>query len=284
MSFTTGVVFDLLSSVSALLLAALGLYIIYGVMRTINMAHGEFLMLGAYTCSIVHDGGWNFWVGALAAAAVVGLLGAIVERFVLRSLYGRNDLSTLLATWGLSMFLIEGIRLIFGPSGRFIDPPASTVISVAGTPFPLYSLIILLITLTLLATILYIMYGTKAGLIMRAAVENRDVAEGFGIRVESVYRWTFIAGSALAGLSGALLAPAVAVTPQMGIDYGWRCFLVVITGGFGSLASPVLGAIIVGGSKSLLNSYFGITTSTIGGLSMVLLILLIRPSGIVGRS
>lgn len=284
MSFTTGVIFDLLSSVSALLLAALGLYIIYGVMRTINMAHGEFLMAGAYTCSIVHDAGWNFWFSALSAAVVVGLLGAIVERFVLRSLYGRNDLSTLLATWGLSMSLIEGTRLIFGPSGRFVDPPTTSVIFVAGTPIPLYSLLLLLITLMLLAAMLYVMYRTKVGVIMRAAVENRDVAEGFGIKVERVYRWTFIAGSALAGLSGALLAPAVAVTPQMGIEYGWRCFLVVITGGFGSLASPVLGALIVGGSKSVLNSYFGITTSTIGGLSMVLLILLIRPSGVVGQS
>ena len=271
-----GILLDGLTSGGALLLAVLGLYIIYGVLGVINMAHGEFLMVGAYTCSIVRSAGLNFPLAVIAGGIVVGALGALVERLVIRRLHRRADLSSLLATWGVSICLIELVRISFGPAGKSVDAPFSGAVSIAGTVVSTYQLFVAIVGLALAALLGVVLYWTRVGLQIRAVVECPEVAEGLGIRSKNVYFWSFIVGSALAGLAGALLAPLSSVTPLMGFDYSLRCFMVVIAGGVDHWSGPMLGTAIVAGSKSLLSSFFGVTGSTLGSLLITLFVIILR--------
>ena len=280
MDFWIGLALDVLTAIAVVLLSAIGLYVIYGLMRVINMAHGDMMMVGAYCTAASLQVTGSFWLGLLFASLVVGMLGFFIERLILRRLYGRGNLATLLATWGVGLVIVEVVRLWVGPSGWFVDAPLDRVISIYNTPYPLYSSFLVLCALALLTLMWLLLTRSTLGIVIRATMEDPARAEAMGINTDAVYRWSFVSGSLLAGIAGGLLAPISAVTPYMGSDSATRAFLVVIVGGFGSLLSPITGSTLVGGARALLSSFLGVTTATIGMFSIVLITLLVKPLGI----
>lgn len=301
MTFGLTTALDAVTAVAVLALLSLGLYVTYGLLRVINMAHGEMMTLGAYTVAQLCKAGWPFAIAAAAAAVLVGIFGAVVERTVIRPLHARQDLSTLLATWGVGLVVIEGIRLVFGPSGEFVDAPYGGVVMLGPIPYPVFNAYLVGASILLLVGVAYLLAATPIGIVIRATMENPQLASIRGINVVTVYRWGFAVGAALTGLAGALLAPISAVTPTMGVEYATLAFMVVIVGGLsggnngnarrevgmilrGSLVLVPLmaGAALVGGSRSILNALVGITPATLGMLGLVLLALFLRPNGLAG--
>ena len=274
--------FNGLSNSSVLILTALGLTITFGVMRVINMAHGEMLMLGAYTGYVVTNpnglprlvAGLGKLVGlklqlstglhldlyaAIPIAFVtVGLVGYLLERGLLRFLYGR-PLDTLLATWGVGLVLQQLIRVVFGSDLIPVNLPAglSGQWELQGATFPHFRLFIIAITgFALLAVYLWF-YRTPFGLKIRAVTQNRAMASALGVNTRRVDALTFAFGTGLAGVAGCIVGPLYNVSPNMGSDYIVEAFMVVILGGMGHLLGTVLGGLVIGTGVSVLAKVFG---------------------------
>ena len=281
MDFAVGVTLDTLTSIASVVLIVVGFYLVYGLMRVVNMAHGDLMMMGAMCTSLVTQHGGGYWLGVLVATIVVAAVGLTAERLVIRHLYRRDSSMTLLATWGMSLVVIECVRLAFGPSGRFVDTPTDTILTLGAVPYPLYSLILVIAAAAVIGVLWLILYITPVGMRVRATMEDPKQAQFIGINVQLVYAITFTTGAALAGMAGALLAPRSAVTPQMGSELTLIAFLVVITGGVRSLLAPLAGSVLIGGVRSLLSSFFGVTTASIGMLVTVIVVLFLLPKGLV---
>ncbi len=228
-----------------LLLAALGLIVILGMMNIINLAHGEFMMLGAYAASAAVHRGLPFPLAVLLSAVAVGVFGIVLERLVVRHFYGR-ELGALVVTWGISLILSQGTLIAFGPFMAPIAIPGGAL-TVGVYSFSTYWLFLMAICVVLLAGLGWLYKATEFGLQARATMQNAAMARALGIRVERVYMITFGLGSALAGLSGALLAPTTSIAPFMGQQFVAPAFITVVVGGG---ASVIGGAI---GSSSLLS-------------------------------
>ena len=271
-----------LTGIATLLLISLGLAIVFGMMRVINLAHGEFLMLGAYSAILAVEAGINLWVAMLVVAPLaVGLLGAVVERLVIRRLYGRM-VDTMLATWGLSLALIGAVTMLFGNTvSGFSAPLGSVMIGRYSTSG--YGLFLIVATLVLLAAVWAVLRFTPAGLIARGTMQNAPMAAALGVPTERVYAIAFTAGAAVSGLAGALIAPFSGVVPTMGTAYIAKTFITVITGGAAMLAGTASASVLLG-SVSTLGTFA--TTPVLGEvLMLVVAILLLRllPQGITGR-
>jgi urea transport system permease protein len=254
---------------------ALGLMIIFGVMRVINMAHGELFMLGAYTMVVVTSAGLSPWVGIVLAPLVVGAFGMAVERAMIRPLYQRRDLSSLLATFGLSIVLQQAVRLIFGPQSKTVPTPIEGSVSLLGTTYPTYRLVIVAVGLLL--------YRSSFGIRVRATIEGAEVAEALGTNTTRIASLAFALGAALAGFAGALMAPFIGVVSTMGLEQTVRSFLVVITGGMGSIAGTFGGGVLIGGGESALTIPFSGTVAQICVLGLAILVMLVRPQGLFSR-
>lgn len=270
-----------LSIASIWLVAALGLTIIYGTMGVINMAHGEFIMLGAYSTWVMQYFIGIPWLLCLPLSfIIVGFIGWLVERGLIRHLYER-PLDTLLATWGVSLVLIQSIRLIFGGEPQYIDPPSwlKTVMVIDFIHIPWMRIFIFFLALALVAMTIAILYKTNLGIQIRAVMQNKEMAASFGINSKRVYGLTFAYGAGLAGISGAMFSGLKTIFPDMGLGYVVEAFLVVVTGGgevFGSVAT----AGIMGQMLSVF-SYF--TNETFGHFVLFVLIVIFlrfRPQGI----
>tara|TARA_A100001037_G_scaffold290852_1_gene304187 strand:- start:138 stop:1040 length:903 start_codon:yes stop_codon:yes gene_type:complete len=270
-----------LSIASIWLVAALGLTIIYGTMGVINMAHGEFIMLGAYSTWVMQYFIGVPWLLCLPLSfVIVGFIGWLVERGLIRHLYDR-PLDTLLATWGVSLVLIQSIRLIFGGEPQYVDAPEylKTVAEIDFIFIPWMRIFIFFLTLGLVAMTFAILYKTNMGIQIRAVMQNKEMAASFGINSKRVYGLTFAYGAGLAGISGAMFTGLKTIFPDMGLGYVVEAFLVVVTGGgevFGSLAT----AGIMGQMFSVF-SYF--TNDTFGRFVLFVLIVIFlrfRPQGI----
>ena len=265
-----------LSIASIWLVAALGLTIIYGTMGVINMAHGEFIMLGAYSTWVMQYFIGIPWLLCLPLSfIIVGFIGWLVERGLIRHLYER-PLDTLLATWGVSLVLIQSIRLIFGGEPQYIDAPSwlKTVMVIDFIHIPWMRIFIFFLALGLVAMTFALLFRTNLGIQIRAVMQNKEMAASFGINSKRVYGLTFAYGAGLAGISG-----LKTIFPDMGLGYVVEAFLVVVTGGgevFGSLAT----AGIMGEMFSVF-SYF--TNDTFGRFVLFVLIVIFlrfRPQGI----
>jgi len=275
---------------SVLLLAAIGLAITFGVMGVINMAHGEMVMLGAYTTFVVqevirsHAPGLFDWSLAIAlplAFLVAGGVGLAIERGIIRFLYGR-PLETLLATWGVSLILQQAVRTIFGPTNREVGNPSwmSGAFDLGQLAITWNRLWILVFALCVFAVLLYVMKRTSWGLQMRAVTANRRMAASMGIRTPWVDALTFALGSGIAGIAGVALSQIDNVSPNLGQGYIIDSFMVVVFGGVGNLWGTLVGAMSLGILNKLLEPYAGAVLGKILVLVLIILFIQKRPRGL----
>jgi len=286
-----GNVFQGISLGSVLLLAAIGLAITFGVMGVINMAHGEMVMLGAYTTFVVQELFRTYMPGAfdysLAVAVplaflVAGAVGVAIERGIIRFLYGR-PLETLLATWGLSLILQQLVRTVFGPTNQEVGNPSwmSGAIEVAGGLTLTYNRIwIIVFSLCVLAGLMLLMRKTGFGLQMRAVTQNRRMAASMGIRTGLVDALTFGLGSGIAGMAGVALSQIDNVSPNLGQSYIIDSFMVVVFGGVGNLWGTLVGAFSLGLLNKFLEPYAGAVLGKILVLVLIILFIQKRPRGL----
>jgi branched-subunit amino acid ABC-type transport system permease component len=271
-----------LSGIASLVLVSLGLAVIFGMMRVVNLAHGEFLMLGGYAAIVSHNHGVPLWLGmAVVAPLVVGLIGLVVERLIIRPLYGRI-VDTMLATWGLSLLLVGLVTTVFGNTVSGISAPFGSI-AIGGFRTSGYELFLILVAVLLVAATWAVLRFTDVGLIARGTMQNPDMASALGVNPDRVYGVTFAIGAALSGLAGALIAPLTGVVPTMGAAYIAKAFITVITGG-AEIVTGTLSASIVLGSVSTVGSF--LTTPVLGEVALLLaaiVLLRLLPRGITGR-
>ena len=286
-----GHVFSGLSTASILLLAALGLAITYGLLGVINMAHGELIMIGAYTTYVVqslfktHLGqyvDWYLLVAIPAAFLVSALIGMLIERTVIRPLYGRQ-LETLLATFGVSLILMQLVRMIFGAQNVEVSNIAWLSGGISLTPslmLPYNRIAIIVFTVAVLLLLVYLLNKTRFGLFVRAVTQNRQMARAVGIRSARIDMLAFGLGSGLAGLAGCALAQVGNVGPDLGQNYIIDAFLVVVVGGVGQVWGAVLAALGLGISGTVLEIGLGAVLAKILLLVLVILFIQKRPQGL----
>jgi branched-chain amino acid transport system permease protein len=277
-------VLNALSGASILVLSALGLAVIFRMMGIINVAHGEFIMLGAYaTFVFTRLLGLNIWLSMLLGTISVGIVGIFLERAIVSRLYGR-PLDTLLATWGISLAVVQIVRLIFGPQAQFLFLPLAGTISLADVSFPLYRLLLMALAAAVLIVLLWVFKSTNFGIDSRAVIQSASTAAAMGIDTSKMYMLTFGIGAALAGLAGAVLSPLLNVEPTMGQKLIVRAFLVVVVGGADILGGTAVSGVILGAVDSYVSF---LTTPYFGSVALLVVsILLIRvwPGGISFRS
>ncbi len=282
MDYAAVVALQIASGVATLVIISLGLAVVFGMMRVINLAHGEFLMLGGYCAVLAHRAGMGVWPSMLLAApAAVGLFGVIVERLLIRRLYGRL-VDTMLATWGLSLALIGGVNMLFGNSVSGFSAPLGNF-SVGRFHVSVYDLFLILAAVVLSTAIWAVLRFTPAGLIARGTMQNAEVASALGVAPDRVYAVTFAAGAALAGLAGALLAPVSGVVPTMGTAYIAKAFITVITGGAAILTGTLTASALLG-TVSTIGTF--LTTPVFGEVALLgvaIILLRLLPRGITGR-
>ena len=286
-----GHVFSGFSTASILLLAALGLAITYGLLGVINMAHGELIMIGAYTTYVVQSlfktylGSYVDWylIAAIPAAFLVSaLIGMLIERTVIRPLYGRQ-LETLLATFGVSLILMQLVRMIFGAQNVEVSNISWLSGGIALSPslmLPYNRIAIIVFTVAVLLLLVYLLNKTRFGLFVRAVTQNRQMARAVGIRSSRIDMLAFGLGSGLAGLAGCALAQVGNVGPDLGQNYIIDAFLVVVVGGVGQVWGAVLAALGLGISGTVLEIGMGAVLAKIILLVLVILFIQKRPQGL----
>jgi urea transport system permease protein len=283
MDYAAVVLLQILYMIAFLALISAGLAVVFGMMRVINLAHGEFVMLGGYTTLACDRAGIDIWFAMLVIAPlVVGLVGLIVERLVIRFLYGRM-IDTMLATWGLSLLLIGLVTLIFGSSAVSVPAPLPGY-ELGDFQMGGYNLFIIAVTAVLYAVMWVVLRYTRVGLIARGAMQNPEVASALGYNPRIVYMITFTVGAALSGLAGGVLAPLTGLLPSSGGAYIAKAFIAVITGGAGAVIAGTLASTALFGVISQIVSFA--SSPVIGEIAMLALaIILLRlmPQGISGR-
>jgi urea transport system permease protein len=275
-----------LSIGSIWLLAALGLAVIYGTMGVINMAHGEFIMLGAYATFVLSTYlGFNVLICLPAAFVIVGAIGWVMERTLIRYLYHR-PLDTLLATAGVSLVLIQGVRLIFGGEPQYIPLPpwVSPVMDVGFFHIAWLRIYIMIVTFGLMILTWFIMYRTNWGIQVRAVAQNKEVASACGVNADLIYGLTFALGAGLAGVAGTLFSAFKNVFPDMGADYIIEAFLVVVVGGVGTLLGSAVSAGMLGQLSSIFSYFTNDTFAKFVLFTLVVVFLRFRPQGLFAES
>ncbi len=282
MDFILVIVVEVLYAIGALVLISAGLAVIFGMMRVINLAHGEFMMLGGYATITAVDLGVNVFLAMLVLApAVVGVLGLVVERLVIRHLYGRL-IDTMLATWGLSLLFVGIVTMVFGNTTTGISTPIPGF-ALGDYQVNGYNFFIVLVAAALLLLMLAVLRSTRSGLIARGTMQHADMAASLGYNPDRIYMLTFACGSALSGLAGAVLAPLVGLVPTSGGAYIAKAFITVIAGGPALIAGLASSAGVFG----LINQVFSFAISPVVGevalLVAAVVLLRLLPRGITDR-
>lgn len=271
-----------LSIGSILLLVALGLAIIYGTTGVINLAHGEFVMLGAYSAWALQTYlNIGLIEGLVLIFIIVACIGFVIERVVIRHLYNR-PLDTILATWGVGIMAQQIIRLTAGGELRYVQMPPSlgSSISVFGVDTSAFRMFVLFATAVLFGLTWYLMYRTNIGMKLRAITQNREMASSFGINSSKVYSMTFAYGCGLAGLAGALVSPLKSVSPEMGTAYVIDAFMVVVLGGVESLLGTVASSVILGQMNGFLAFFSNDTMAKATVFLAIVILIRFRPQGL----
>ena len=272
-----------LGAVYALL--AVGLSLIFGMLTVVNFAHGAFFMVGAFFGLYFLGLTGSFWFSLILVPLVCALMGLLVERFLVRPLYGRGIDYPLLLTFGLSYVLVDAMRFLFGIEGL----PSSTPAALRGATnlgfghFPTYRLFLIAATAVLIGGLWLFIEKTRYGLIIRAGARDPEIVRVLGIDVARVWLGVFAVGTALAGLAGALAAPTRAVNPEMGITVLAESFVVTVVGGMGSLPGAVVAGLLVGVVFSL-TSLFAPEFAELSIFVLMALVLLVRPQGLFGKA
>jgi branched-subunit amino acid ABC-type transport system permease component len=268
-----------------LFLLSVGLTLIFGMLDVINLAHGSFYMLGAYAGLATLAVTGNFWLAVLAAPLAVGLIGALMERVCLRSLYRRSPLDQVLLTFGFIYLFEDVVKWIWGGKIRSIPPPEvfSGSVSFFGATVPSYRLFMIVFGLAMAMVLWLLIERTRLGAIIRAGVFDAEMSAGMGINIDRVFTGVFAFGAALGGLSGVIAGPIQSASPPMGAGILIPALIVVVVGGLGSLKGSLVGSLIIGQAET-----FG--KAWLPGSSMVIiyvvmaLVVLFRPQGLFGRA
>jgi branched-subunit amino acid ABC-type transport system permease component len=277
-----------LTAAMFLFIVASGLSLIFGVMRVLNFSHGSLYMLGAYMAWQITN--WlpgvpgNFWIAALGAAVSVGILGALIERFLLRHLYRRPELYQLLFTYALVLVLADVAKILWGTQQLSVSRPAGLdgSFQFLGATIVNYSLFIILIGPVIAALLWFLLNRTGVGRMIRAAAYDREMLGALGADVGKLYMIMFMVGACLAGLGGALVTPVRSIVPGMDVEIIVEAFIVVVIGGLGSFWGTFLGALIFGQVLA-----FGILVmpgfSIFAVFALMAVILIVRPWGLLGK-
>lgn len=273
---------NFLYAIATLILISLGLAIVFGMMRIINLAHGEFMVMGSYSATVAYHHGVNTWISVLIIPPLtVGIIGIVVERVLIRHLYGRM-VETMLATWGLSLFIVGVLTMVFGDITEGVPSPLPGI-SIGSYRTSSYNLFIIVLSVAALLSVYAVLRLTRLGLVARGTMQNPDMAAALGTDTARVYAATFAFGTALAGLAGGVLAPVSGVFPTIGGSYIGRAFITVIGGG----AAPIVGTASASALFGIISQTATFATNPVYGEVALLLaaIVLIRvlPQGITGR-
>jgi branched-chain amino acid transport system permease protein/urea transport system permease protein len=282
MEFLVATALDSLSFTLTLLLVTLGLVVIFGLMNVINMAHGEFFLLGAYIVILGQSLGAPFWAALVAAPVALAIVGLVIEAAVIRHIYSRF-IDTILATWGISLVIKQAVIILFGATSQSVANPLPNPVSIFGVQYPAYRLFIMAVSACLALTTFLIFYRTNLGLKIRAVIANRAMAASLGINTRRMDLATFAAGAALAGFAGAVMAPIMSVDPQMGVGFLIPAFLSILVGGANSLLGAVLGSSIIGSTTTVVSSLWSQVLAQVVVFSLAILIIRLRPEGLLAR-
>ena len=272
-------VLDALSFVLILVLVASGLVIVFGMMGIINLAHGELFLLGAYTVVVAQGLGVPFWLAALLAPVVVGVIGLAIEFLVIRFIVHR-PLDTVLATWGLSIAIKQLVVLGFGPGSHSVALPLAGAVTVGAFTYPAYRIVLMVVAAAVIAGTGFVLVRTRFGLLARAVIARAGTAASLGINTGAVNRTSFAIGAGLAGLAGALVAPLISVDPQMGLGFLVPAFLAILVGGASSMTGLLAGSGLVGGLDSFLGGWISPVLAQITVFVMAILVIRMRPGGL----
>jgi branched-chain amino acid transport system permease protein len=271
--------YQLGTNAAFLLLCALGLIVILGMMNIINLAHGELMMMGAYIASFVYQHGVPFWLAAIISFFVVGVFGALLELTIIRRFYGR-ELGALVVTWGISLILSQGFLLLFGPFMPPIQIPGGNF-ALGQYSFSLYWIAMFIVAMLLIVALWWLYNRTEIGLQARATMQNATMARALGVDTNRIYTLTFSLGAALAGLSGALLAPTTSIMPFMGQQFVAPAFITVVVGGATNVIAGALGSsVLLSLVKTPVGFYFGAFSGTVALLLAALIFIRLLPEGI----
>ncbi len=266
------------------ILMAMGFTLIFGIMRVVNFAHGEFYMIGAFAIFfLVGSLNLNYYIAVPIAILITALLGVLIERIFLRRFVGL-ELNGMIMTLGVAIFLQALAAIIFGPQEQSIDRPVVGVVNLFGIIIPKDRIVVGSISLVVLAIFYVFLRYAKAGLAMRAVAQDPEAAALQGIKPSFIYALSFGIGTMLAGLAGALMGPIYTILPYMGGVPMMKAFIVVILGGLGSLPGAVLGGLLLGMVEAVVATAYSSTVATMVAFALVMLILLWKPAGLLGRA
>jgi branched-chain amino acid transport system permease protein len=270
-----GCIFVLLSS---------GMSIIFGLLDVVNFAHGTFAMLGAYAVFVAVSLSGSFLVGLVSAVVIVALIGMVLEFFLLKPLYGKDPLMPLLLTFGLSVAIPDLIKIIFGLIGKPVNYPEFLTGAVVLGPLALpgYRLFIIIFTLVAVISLTLFLKKSDLGMIIRASTRDSLMVQTLGINVSRIWTIGFGLGVGLAALGGAIAAPMMSATPDMGVDMTMTAFVVTVVGGLGSLGGAIVGGLFIGLVVAL-TAYVAGEYSSVSMFFCMALILLVRPRGLFGE-
>jgi branched-chain amino acid transport system permease protein len=279
LALAASVLYQLGTNGSYLFLSALGLVVILGMMNIINLAHGELMMMGAYTASLTYHRGVPFPIAVILAFIVVAIFGAILERLVVRRFYGR-ELGALVVTWGISLILAQGTLILLGPFLPAIPIPGGSF-SVGQYSFSDYQVALILISTLVVIALWWLYNRTTIGLQARATMQNPAMARALGVDTGRVYTLTFSLGAGLAGFSGALLAPTTSIAPYMGQQFVAPAFITVVVGGASNVIAGAVGSsLLLSLIKTPVGFLFGAFLGTVVLLLAALIIIRLMPDGI----
>jgi len=266
-------------------LLAIGLSLIFGLLTVVNFAHGSLYMLGAYFGVFVYGVTRNFWLSLIVAPLMVGTVGLLIERFLIRRLYGRSPDDPLLLTFGLSLIIVEAVRIIWGKIGLTIDPPRAlgAAVNLGFMNFPAYRLFVIAVTVAVLVAIWLFLERTNVGLIIRAGSRDPLMVRALGIDLSRIWLLVFGIGTGLAGLAGILAGPMRGVYAEMGVTMVIESFVVIVVGGMGSLVGAVVAGLLMGQVVGL-TTYFAPALAEIMVFVAMAVVLLVRPSGLFGEA
>ena len=266
-------------------LLAIGLSLIFGLMTVVNFAHGALYMLGAYFGVLLLSQTKSFWVALIVAPLMVGALGLLIERFLIRRLYGRSPDDPLLLTFGLSLILVEGVKVFWGKIGLTLDPPRALAgaVDLGFMIFPAYRLFLIAVTVAVLIALYFFLGRTNIGLIIRAGSRDPLMVRALGINLGRVWLVVFGLGTALAGLAGILAGPMRGAYAEMGVTMVIESFVVIVVGGMGSLLGAVVAGLLIGQVVGL-TTLFLPKAAEIMVFMVMAVVLLVRPSGLFGEA